>query len=293
MQNLRKLATCVAVVFLAVTAPAGVVDASSPCVPRPTTVGFSVPTTSQSPDHTHTVVASLNLAGEARIASELVAWTRQRNIDILLLQEVGHPSNDGAAFVAALSEQLGSHFAYAPATTIDETGSQGLAIVSRYPIEDIRVFPLKYHHLRFRSRCRIALTAKVMTGTGWIQVVNVHLDTRINSQDRVNQLAPVLEDLACVHLPQIIGGDFNTMNIGWFRTMWPFPYFQRQSRAVEGFLGADGFHTPLIDSPATFRFLGIPFKLDWLYLKQLEALEWNVDSVRYSDHRGVWARVTP
>jgi hypothetical protein len=75
--------------------------------------------------------------------------------------------------------------------------------------------------------------------------------------------------------------------------MWPFPFLQRQSRAVQGFLSADGFHTPLIDGPATFRFLGIPLKLDWLYLKQLKALDWNVDTVRYSDHRGVWARVTP
>ena len=289
MQNIS-----LAVLFLTVAVPATAVAASSPCVPRPITANVSVPATPEPAHQTPTVIASLNLAGQARIRGELVLWAQQRKIDILLLQEVGHPSNDGAAFAATLSEQLGFQFAYAPATVIDETASQGLAIVSRYPLEDIRVYPLKYHHLRFRSRCRVALTAKAMTGAGWIQVVNVHLDTRINSQDRVDQLAPILEDLAGVRLPQIIGGDFNTMNIGWFRTMWPFPYFQHQSRAVQGLLSADGFYTPLINGPATFTFLGIPFRLDWLFLKQLEALDWNVDSVRYSDRRGIiWARVTP
>jgi hypothetical protein len=29
------------------------------------------------------------------------------------------------------------------------------------------------------------------------------------------------------------------------------------------------------------------------YLKELHAVEWNVDEVRHTDHRGVWARVTP
>ena len=292
MQSVGKLAQCLAALCLAVTAAAPVVDASSPCVPRPTTISLSPPR--NAPAHpAPTVVASLNLAGQDRIASELVAWTHLRNIDILLLQEVGHPSIDGAAFVAALSEQLGFQFAYAPANLIDEAGSQGLAIVSRYPLDDVRAYPLKYHHLRFRSRCRVALTARVMTAAGSIQVVNVHLDTRINSKDRLNQLAPLLDAVSGVHTPQIIGGDFNTMNIGWLRTMWPFPYFQRQSRAVRDLLDADGFHTPLINSRATFRFLGLPFKLDWLFLRQLRALDWNVDPVRYSDHRGVWARVTP
>lgn len=287
----KILAERFAISSLLVLASASMADAARPCIPTAVASSVSVPIALR-PVHNMTV-ASLNLAGQARIASELVAWTHQRTIDILLLQEVGHPSSDGAAFVAALSEELGFQFAYAPANIIDDTETQGLAIVSRYPIDDIRVYPLKYHHLRFRSRCRIALAARVMTAAGAIQVVNVHLDTRINSEDRLAQLAPVLEVLADVRVPQIIGGDFNTMNIGWFRTMWPFPFLQRQSRAVQAFLGADGFYTPLIDGPATFRFLGVPLKLDWLYLKQLTALDWNVDTVRYSDHRGVWARVTP
>lgn len=292
MQSLTKLARCVVVSLVAIV-PADVVDAATPCAPLATTIGQSVPATAAPGSPKPAVVASLNLAGEARILGEVVAWTHQRHIDVLLLQEVGPPSSDGAAFVAALSEQLGFQSAYAPADIIGGAGSQGLAIVSRYPLDDIRVYPLEHHHLRFRSRCRIALTARVMTETGPIQVVNVHLDTRINSNDRLAQLAPVLEDLVGVRVPQIVGGDFNTMNVGWLQTMWPFPGFQRQSKAVQTLLGAGGFHTPFVDGPATLTFLGVPFKLDWLYLKQLKAIDCSVDDVRYSDHRGIWARVAP
>jgi endonuclease/exonuclease/phosphatase (EEP) superfamily protein YafD len=120
--------------------------------------------------------------------------------------------------------------------------------------------------------------------------VNVHLDTRINSRDRITQLAPLLDD---VHGPQIIGGDFNTMNIRWFRTMWPLPFLQRQVAAGRTLLGGNGFHTPFTSGRPTFRFLGLPLRLDWLYLKRLEAIQWNVDTVRFTDHRGIWARVQP
>jgi endonuclease/exonuclease/phosphatase (EEP) superfamily protein YafD len=125
-----------------------------------------------------------------------------------------------------------------------------------------------------------------------LQLVNLHLDTRINSEDRIAQLAPVIDALDGSNAPPLIGGDFNTMNIRWFRSMWPLVFLQRQSAAVAERLGAGGFHTPFQGTPATFKFLHLPLRLDWLYLKRLQPLEWNVDSVPLTDHRGVWARVS-
>jgi hypothetical protein len=83
------------------------------------------------------------------------------------------------------------------------------------------------------------------------------------------------------------------MNIHWFHTMWPLPFLQHQTAAVRTQLGAKGFHTPFVNGPPTLRFLGLPFRLDWLFLKRAEALDWSVDVVRFTDHRGVWARVRP
>lgn len=266
-------------------------ETPTPCVSPPIAQRQASASADQSQSSRMVTIASLNLAGQPRIADALEAWTQTREIDILLLQEVGHRSLDGEAFVAALSERLQFHAIYAPANLIGDTHTQGLAIVSRYPLDHVRVLPLTYHRLRFRSRCRIALVATVAIPAGPVDLVNLHLDTRINSKDRLAQLAPVLESVDS-NVPQLIGGDFNTMNIRWFRTMWPLVFLQRQVAAVEARMASGGFRTPFKGDPATFKFLHLPFRLDWLYLKRLEPLEWAVDTIPLTDHRGVWARVS-
>jgi endonuclease/exonuclease/phosphatase family metal-dependent hydrolase len=252
--------------------------------------GVSVGATSTAASPAGFVIASLNMAGQPRIADALASWVRTRGLDVVLLQEVGGHGVDGAAFVAALGERLGYHSAYAPADQFGDQ-TQGLAIVSRGPIDDVRIIALDRHHLRFKSRCRIAMAATIGSPAGPVRVVNVHLDTRINSKDRVAQLAPVIDALDDDAGPQVLGGDFNTMDVGWLHTVWPFPGFQHQAAAVRTRLAESAFHTPFMGGPATFKFFGLPIRLDWLYLKQLQAADWSVDEVPLSDHRGVWARL--
>ena len=268
-------------------------EAKDPCVAWPVAHTASQATAAQTAKDPDTfAVASLNMAGQSRIADVLMEWTHQRTLDVLLLQEVGEKSNDGARFAADLAERLGFHVAYAPANRLGETTStQGLAIVSRYPLADVRVDLLKFKALRFKSKCRIALSATVATSSGPVRLVNVHLDTRINSGARVEQLAPVLDGLKGASGPQIIGGDMNTANFGWFQSMWPLPYLQRQVEAVRALFTRNGFDTPFTSTPSTFRLMGVPLKLDWLYLKHLKPVEYDVDHVRFSDHRGIWAHV--
>lgn len=237
-------------------------------------------------------VASLNMAGKMEIGDHISDWMRERAIDILFLQEVGQEHGDGAAFMSTLHDRLNLGYAYAPATPFENGYKQGLAVVSRYPLDDVKVQPLEYNHLRFRSRCRIALTATVSTPQGSIRIANVHLDTRVNSARRVEQLTPAIEALDAFDGPQIIGGDFNTMNVGWKDSMWPVP-FQHQADVVRGMMSKAGFETPFGDTRPTFKFLGLPLKLDWLYLRQLETQESGVDDVELSDHRGIWTRVGP
>jgi endonuclease/exonuclease/phosphatase family metal-dependent hydrolase len=268
------------------------VESSDRCVPMPVTQGAGASEQSEA-HHRLVTIGSVNIAGNPLVRDVLTGWASDRALDVLLLQEVGDRSHDGASFATAVAHDLGYNFAYAPADRLGDTETQGLAILSRYPLDDVRTFPLQYHSLRFRSRCRVALSATAITTTGPVRLVNVHLDTRINSRDRITQLAPLLAMLDHLDGPQIIGGDFNTMNIRWFRTMWPLPFLQRQVAAVRTRLGGDGFHTPFISGRPTFTFLGLPLRLDWLYLKRLEAVEWSVDTVRFTDHRGVWARVRP
>jgi endonuclease/exonuclease/phosphatase family metal-dependent hydrolase len=231
------------------------------------------------------------MAGKMEIADEIGAWMDERAIDILFLQEVGQEHGDGAAFMATLRERVRLPYAYAPATPFETGHMQGLAIVSRYPLNDVSVQQLEYNHLRFRSRCRIALAATISTPEGPIRVANVHLDTRISSSRRVEQLTPAIEALDAFEGPQIIGGDFNTMDVGWKDSMWPVP-FQHQGDVVREELSKSGFETPFGDTRPTFKLMGLPIKLDWLFFKKLETRESGVDDVPLSDHRGIWTRTS-
>jgi endonuclease/exonuclease/phosphatase family metal-dependent hydrolase len=289
-QSPRQLSWHLGAALLATILAATRLEAADPCVPLPVTHGTGAPHDRPSSED-RVAVASLNTAGDARIADPLAAWIRERGLDLLLLQEVGSGSHDGAAFAAALSARLGYHFAYAPAQRLGKTETQGIAILSSHPLTDVRTYPLTYHRLRFRSRCRIGLAATLQTTHGPVHVMNVHLDTRINSKDRLAQLEPLLTALAEVDGPTIIGGDFNTMNIKWFGSMWPIPVGERQTTAVRTRLGEHGFHTPSTDGRATVKFFGLPFRLDWIYLKGIQPHGWTVDDIRFTDHRGVWTSV--
>ena len=284
-----KLACCFGACLVSLFIATARIEAVGPCVAMPITQRAATSPPAPSPDSLS--IASLNMHHDGRVSDGVAAWVRERGVDVLLLQEVGDGSANGAALADALSDRLGYHLAYAGVDRLGDAATQGLAILSRYPLNDVRNYPLTYNRLSFRSRCRIALGAVVATTAGPVQVTNVHLDTRINSGDRIAQLAPLLQAVGDVDGQQIIGGDFNTMNIGWFLSMLPFPYLQRQAAAVRTWLEERGFHTPLVGGRPTFKFLGLPFKLDWLYLKRVEALDWSVDDVRFTDHRGVWARV--
>jgi endonuclease/exonuclease/phosphatase family metal-dependent hydrolase len=281
------------VVSIALLTPrADATRAPTPCVPRPFATGARAEATFQPTNGTFRV-GSLNMAADARTFEILEDWTHERSIDVLLLQEVGDDGVNGEELIAALSDRLGFGFVYAPVNSLENGAPEGLAIVSRYSLDDVSVRPLPYHNLPFRSRCRVALGATVATPAGPVRMVNVHLDTRINSERRIAQLTPALEALAAFDGPRILGGDLNTMNVRWVWSMLPLFYLQGQSDAVRTWLFSRGFDTPFTDTPPTLSFPIVPMKVDWLYLKELESLAWGVDRIQFSDHRGIWAHVNP
>jgi endonuclease/exonuclease/phosphatase family metal-dependent hydrolase len=238
------------------------------------------------PSGAHLSVASLNSAMEKdsrTILRDLGKAPIVRDADLLLLQEVVHSEADRHGVAGEVARALNRHVVFAP----EGPGvyNRGLAILSRYPIRDTRVHTLRAFNLRFHKRLRFALAATIDTPSGPVRVCNVHLDTRINSDDRIEQLRPVLEEVESFTGPRLIGGDFNTNAFYWLWNVIPVPGIQRQAEAVRRFMSAHGFTAPLQSGLATFNHLGM--HLDWIFEKGLEPHGVTVAKMPFSDHRAL------
>ncbi|MBI1899392.1 MAG: endonuclease/exonuclease/phosphatase family protein [Acidobacteria bacterium] len=238
-------------------------------------------------------IVSLNLMRQTDpqvIARELQANPRLRNSDVLLLQEVVQP--EGADSVAhLLAREMDRHVLFAPAFVLRAGVNEGLAIVSRYPLRDPGVLRLKANHLRFHTRKRIALSATAETPLGAVRIFNTHLDNRINSDAKVEQLAPVLEAASAFEGPRLIGGDLNTGNLYWLANVVPVPLLQGQAGAVARQMAEHGFATPFVSTGATYDLLGL--RLDWLYVRDMRSVRSGIEPLDFSDHHAIWTVFQP
>jgi endonuclease/exonuclease/phosphatase family metal-dependent hydrolase len=234
-------------------------------------------------------VVTLNMAKEpdpAVVLHDLASVPRLRDADIFLLQEVSN--REGQPSVAEqVAKRLGYQTAFSPAAP--GVYDQGLAVISRYPLSGVHVQRLKYCDLRYRCRTRFALRVEAATPFGGLRLWNVHLDTRINAGERLEQLAPVIDDAAKTAGPRLIGGDFNTNDFYWLGNVAPFPAGPSHGGAVRRAMEQHGFNTPLADSVTTFPVMNR--HLDWIFLNQADALGSSVEPVAFSDHHAVWMRI--
>jgi endonuclease/exonuclease/phosphatase family metal-dependent hydrolase len=222
------------------------------------------------------------------IASQIRAAPGVKDADVLFLQEV---VRDGEKSIAEdVAVRLGRFTAFA---SPDGTGTfSGLAILSRYPLSDQRIHPLKPQNLIFRSRKRIALAVTIVTPDGPVRLINAHLDTRINPAERLAQLDAALDDASCFFGPTVIGGDFNTNDMQWVSNVVPVPYPGWQASRVRILMESRGFRTPFQERRATFKHMGM--QLDWIYTNGFEAAAHGIEPIAFSDHHAIWVKlVTP
>jgi endonuclease/exonuclease/phosphatase family metal-dependent hydrolase len=165
---------------------------------------------------------------------------------------------------------------------------QGLAILSPYEIADVQFIKLKTCELHFNCRTRFALSATVQAPFGNVRAWNVHLDTRINPKERIEQLQPVIDEAARQPGPRLIGGDFNTNGLYWFGNLLPVPCGAAHSIAIRKTMRQRGFETPFPDGLNTFR--ALHRHLDWIFLSGMEPLEAGVEPTQFSDHNAIWVR---
>jgi endonuclease/exonuclease/phosphatase family metal-dependent hydrolase len=228
-------------------------------------------------------VVTLNMAKETdapRMLSELRAVTALRSADVLLLQEVkDHAAED-------IAHGLGLHVVRQHALNSDE---QGLAILSRWPLSDVRVLQLPAYDLGFHSRHRLALAATAASPAGPIRICTTHLDTRLNAAERLKQIAPLVDEAIRGGRPVLIGGDFNSNPFYWAAHVLPLPALHHQSESVWEYMRARGFQTTLPVEATTFDHLGM--HLDWIWSRGLRAGDSAVFPLEFSDHHAVRMRV--
>jgi endonuclease/exonuclease/phosphatase family metal-dependent hydrolase len=214
--------------------------------------------------------------------------------DVVFLEEVdAHPA-EGASRAGRLATALGMNHAFAPAWAYPDGGTHGLAVLSRYPITSAGVLDLPYFELGTASERRIALRVTLQIGDREVAAIVVHLDTRINVNDRLEQLSSAvkLADPSCV-----FGGDFNTLPFVWAgRTLPLLPQDAVApvdvAAAVDEFMVSQGFTAPTAKSGDTSNNALANFKLDSIYLREYAATGAGVErSVTVSDHFPVWTDV--
>jgi endonuclease/exonuclease/phosphatase family metal-dependent hydrolase len=205
---------------------------------------------------------------------------------ILALQEVDRSKkrSGNANTIKIIADELGLHYAWAapPTAKPNDEEETGVAILSVYPLSDLRRIVLP--HEGPNGRRRVALGATVEIDKQPWRVYSIHAETRLDFDKKLEQYKAVLEDLAQhpPNMPAIVMGDFNTWEASADR------------KITKLFAGA-GWKTPFADQ-TTFRrnvlFVPIEFRLDWVWLRGLEAASFGIDrKVAVSDHWPLWTNV--
>ena len=205
---------------------------------------------------------------------------------IMALQEVDRSKKRSGNHNTAklIADELGMHYVWAapPAPKPTDEEETGVAILSVYPLSDVHriVLPNKGPG----GRRRVALGATVEIDNQRWRVYSAHSETRIAVNKKLEQFKAVLDDLAHypANMPAIIMGDLNTWEPN------------ADGKTNKFFLDA-GLKTPF-GGEATFKrrvmFVPIELKLDWVWLRGLEATGCGIDrKVEISDHWPLWTNV--
>jgi endonuclease/exonuclease/phosphatase family metal-dependent hydrolase len=180
-----------------------------------------------------------------------------------------------------IADALGMNYAWAAPPDADGDGEEetGVALLSLYPLSDVERVVLT--HEGPEGRRRVGLGATVHVGSVPVRVYSVHAETRMPVEKKVEHWRAVLDDLRrhAKVTRAVALGDFNTIK-------------EKDVRAARRLFTDEGFKTPFPDDRTTWKTFIVELKLDWLWLRGLEAVEFGIDKdVELSDHWPLWAKV--
>ena len=205
---------------------------------------------------------------------------------ILGLQEVDRQKkrSGNRSTIKIIADELGLHYAWAapPAPKATDEEETGVAILSVYPLSDVRRIVLP--HEGPNRRRRVAVGATIEVDNRLWRIYSAHAETRIDFDKKLEQFKAITDDLGRypANMPAIIMGDLNTWEAG-------------AGRKTIKFFGDAGLKTPFGAEP-TFRrrvmLIPIELELDWVLLRGLEPASYGIDrKVEISDHWPLWTNV--
>jgi len=217
--------------------------------------------------------------GKERVSKTI----KKLNPDIVFLQEVHGPNFipnfiDQAQY---LGESLQFHHSFAKAR-LWITGEYGVAILSRFPIEEKTVIPLP--NLPGEEQ-EILLELKVRTPLGFLILMTTHLISKTHQKGhderplRYLQAQRILNRILEKKDPVIFGGDLNTYGKSKIKSLY-------QEHLVDVFKAVGKGRS------ATFPARLPLARIDYLYVKGPFQL-WQSKVIRSyaSDHRPLWAQI--
>jgi endonuclease/exonuclease/phosphatase family metal-dependent hydrolase len=208
------------------------------------------------------------------------------NPAIVALQEVDRQKERSGKTNTAklLADELGLYYAWAapPSAKAGVEEETGVAILSAYPLLDVRRIVLPHEGPDHRRR--VALGASIKIADVELRVYSAHAETRLSMEKKLDQLNALLDDLnqRKIAIPAIVMGDFNT---------WQS---DAERKTIKLFSDA-GFVTPF-GSQSTFvrrvLFVPIELRLDWIWIRGLEPVSYGIDrKIDVSDHWPLWTNV--
>jgi endonuclease/exonuclease/phosphatase family metal-dependent hydrolase len=244
-----------------------------------------------------------------------MARSGQRHVTRDLARELGFGYAYGVEFV-----ELGTGDAYETglfADVANDNGLHGNAILSRYPLIDVKVILLDDSGMWYtgtpksggqrRVGGRMAIAARVDMASGPVTLVAVHYESETDAQGRRAQTQVMLDGLDCAYGTgrAVIGGDLNTSALTGFSAADCLSAPARAEPCFDAFAEAgfawQGANT---GGPTTRAAPGKQvryplLRLDWLFLRGLQGLDPGTCAAvsshgdYLSDHELITVRVAP
>ena len=161
---------------------------------------------------------------------------------------------------------------------LDDDGDMGVALISRFPLEDVTRIDLPWHDCPWRPR--LAMAANLKFGGKQLRIFNVHIDPHGPLDNQHQQTEFVLGEAATHNGPTVILGDFNTLS-------------KQKAIEIRALMESNEYSTPFPTETPTWRGAGVVrFHADWIFVKGLRTSRWGVvKPLNVSDHWPIWTEV--